>query len=127
MFEDLRIFIKNIKLDKKENLPEIELLGNKGDLIIFDGNALHRGKYENIKGSERISLNFSFINLEKILKMGYQKKLTFFGVHIKSCPFEINYNKLLEVSLQDRQNLRNIWFFKKELFINKDNKLFYYG
>ena len=85
-FEELRIYKKNVRHYK----DEVELLANKGDLLLIDGNGLHRGKYENHNISdERLVLFSGFINRNKIYELGYKQMPKFLGLNLNKLPFNI--------------------------------------
>ena len=77
IFQNLR-FIKNFKNQSKK-INDFHIKHKTGDVNVFDGNALHRGGYENFRENRpRIHISMEFINIDKIAKLGFTEIPKFF-------------------------------------------------
>lgn len=120
LFEELRIFKKNLKKINKS----ISINHETADCSIIDSNGKHRGYYE-ATNSKRKLLLIDFIKIEKFKKLSHKNK----ELEQKAkLPFRIKNNSIDEkkaVPKEIYKKLMNLSFICEENFLEKNGKYYF--
>ena len=119
IFEELRIFKKNLK--KIDN--SISINHETADCSIIDANGKHRGYYEASNAYRKLLL-IDFINIKKFKKLSYKNTEL---AKIAKVPFRIHNNSFDENKIVPKEiyiKLMSLSFICEENFVEKNGKYY---